>query len=74
MLLMVNTAVLAVLLVILVVAWAFMPAPQPIRTEEESEIDQIKHHVELEGEQEAMEELMPYKPPRLDSPRQRKRL
>lgn len=67
---------LLVLLVVLVLLWALMP---PRTTEKhsirhESELDQIKHQVELEGEQEAMEELMPYKPPRLNAPRQRKRL
>ncbi|MEK6859156.1 MAG: hypothetical protein AABX53_04570 [Nanoarchaeota archaeon] len=76
-LLLVNTAVLAFFLIVLFVVWAVMPSRSRLPDEfisDENELDQIKHQVELEGEQEAEEELMPYKPPRLDSPRNRKRL
>lgn len=76
-LMLVMTGVLAFFLVVLVLLWAFVPSRREehdmYRTDE-GELDQIKHQVEMEGEREAEEELMPYRPPRLDSPRQRKRL
>lgn len=76
-LLVISTAVFAFFLIVLLVLWAVMPARSRLHDEfvnDENELDQIKHQVELEGEQEAEEELMPYKPPRLDMPRNRKRL
>ena len=67
-----GTGILAFLLILLVIMWAMMPSRHE-NFKDEGELDEIKHQVEMEGEREAEEELMPYKPPRLDAPRQRKR-
>lgn len=70
-LLFINTGFLLGIFVLIVLLWAFMPS-RPTQKEsfetDENEIDSIRHQVEREGEQEAEEELMPYKPPRLDKP------
>lgn len=69
------TIFLLVVLVLLTLALILIPSrKRSYEPREESELDTIKHQIESEGEQEAMEELMPYKPPRLDAPRNRKRL
>ena len=75
-LLVINTFVLLGLLILLVIIAVFAPARRNNTAQEnydENDFSNIKGQVEREGEQEAMEELMPYKPPRLDAPR-RKRL
>lgn len=72
-LLLISTGLLAFILILLVVLWAVRPSRHE-NFRDEGELDEIKHQVEMEGEREAEEELMPYKPPRLDAPRQRKRL
>lgn len=73
-LMIITTFVLLGLLVLLVLMVALLPERHPRRLRaDESDLDQIKHQVEEEGAQEAMEELMPYRPPRLDAPRRRRR-
>lgn len=72
----ISTGVLVLFLLALIFIGALMPPRREDRTfvNDGDEIDSIKHQVEREGAQEAEEELMPYKPPRLDSPRQRRRI
>lgn len=65
------TAVLAIVLVVLVFIWALAPSAARERSDEE-ELNNIKNEIEHEVTQEAEEELMPYKPPRLDKPTRRR--
>ena len=73
--LMFNTLFLLIVLVILVLFFVMIKPRSENQMQEprQKDIDSIKQQVEAEGKQEAEEELMPYKPPRLNAPR-RKRL
>lgn len=64
------TAALAIILIVMVFIWALMPASR--RKSDEEELNTIKNEIEQEVTQEAEEELMPYKPPRLDKPTRRR--
>lgn len=61
-------------LIVLLLIGALMGPAQVHHIHEEDDLQQIKDQIEREGELEAEEELMPYKPPRLDKPSTRKRL
>jgi predicted membrane protein len=65
------TAALAIILVVMIFIWALMPGT-PRRKSDEEELNTIKNEIEHEVTQEAEEELMPYKPPRLDKPTRRR--
>jgi Mg2+/Co2+ transporter CorB len=65
------TAVLALILVVMIFIWALRPQA-PRRRSDEEELNTIKNEIEHEVTQEAEEELMPYKPPRLDKPTKRR--
>jgi Na+-transporting methylmalonyl-CoA/oxaloacetate decarboxylase gamma subunit len=65
------TAALTVILIVLVAVWAAM-SDSPRRKSDEEELNTIKNEIEHEVTQEAEEELMPYKPPRLDKPTRRR--
>jgi len=63
--LMITGAALLVLLIILLIVWALKP--QPRRTERSDSKEELKN-IKEEIEHEAMEEVAPYKPARLDRP------
>ena len=72
-----NAVFLVAVLILLVILSMFRPAARKSGYQDEWEVEKdlktIKNQIEHEGEKEAEEELMPYKPPRLDKP-ERKRL
>lgn len=72
-LLAITAGILFVLLIVLVLVAALSaPRPQMYHEHDSDDLQQIKDQIEHEGELEAEEELMPYKPPRLDRPTQKR--
>jgi len=67
----INVFVLLAILVILVLLAVFI-RPAPFESEVSQDLENIKNQIEHEAEIEAEEELMPYKPPRLDRPTRRR--
>jgi hypothetical protein len=70
-LLIASTVFFSIILILLVVMWTAIPNRGERgygESEFNKEISNIKHQIEHEAGNEAEEELMPYKPPRLDKP------
>ena len=70
--LMISAGILVLLLVILLIVWAMMPDSKKRVNNRESAKEDIKH-IKEEIQHEAMEEIAPYRPPKLSTP-SRKRL